>query len=42
MNNKLAAALLIVFMTVAMYSCKSHERCPAYGKANTENPIKRV
>jgi len=40
--NKLAVALLVIFLSVTMYACKSHERCPAYGKANTNQLEKRV
>lgn len=34
MKKILVIALSIIFVSVAMTSCRSHERCAAYGKIN--------
>lgn len=40
--KKLALASLLVFsVAVALTSCKSHEKCPAYSKANTPVSTKK-
>ena len=36
----LSAALLIAF-SVSLTSCKSHEKCPAYSKANSTITAKK-
>ena len=36
----LLSTLLIAF-AVSVSSCKSHEKCPAYSKANTTAPSKK-
>jgi hypothetical protein len=36
--KKAILVLSVLFLgTVVFTSCKSHEKCPAYGKANTTN-----
>lgn len=34
MKKILVVALSVFFISVAMTSCRSHERCAAYGKIN--------
>ena len=36
----LLSTLLVAF-AVSISSCKSHEKCPAYSKANTAAPTKK-
>jgi hypothetical protein len=33
-------AFMFAFATLVFSSCKSHERCPAYGKVNTSSAQK--
>lgn len=42
--NKFTAVVVLLFSAVLfLSSCKSSERCPAYGKINqTEQGVKRV
>jgi hypothetical protein len=42
MKNSWSVLLVAVLLAVIAYSCKSHERCPAYGKATTTETVKRV
>jgi hypothetical protein len=42
MKKVIVATLLVVFVAAGLTSCKSHERCAAYGKINkieTEKPL---
>jgi len=34
MKKVLLIVISVIFVSVAMSSCKSHERCAAYGKIN--------
>ncbi len=36
MKKLLYATLVLVVMSIVFSSCKSHEKCPAYGQAKTE------
>jgi hypothetical protein len=40
MKNILRTAFFLALLTVCFASCKTHERCPAYGKAATEKPAR--
>lgn len=35
--KKIIGLLLIAVITCAAYACKSHEKCPAYGKTNQQH-----
>jgi hypothetical protein len=37
MNNKSAFLVVIVLAILTFSSCKTHERCPAYGKMDIKN-----
>ncbi len=32
--KKVFAVLFVIALAATMYSCKGHEKCPAYGKAD--------
>ena len=37
MSKKYNFYLIIIIFSIALASCKTHERCPAYGKINSKN-----
>ncbi len=40
--KKLAlSTLVLIALGLTVASCKSHEKCPAYSKANTQNITKK-
>jgi hypothetical protein len=36
MRKVILLAVALVFASAVLTSCRSHQKCPAYGKANTE------
>lgn len=42
MKKVIVLSLVAIFSVALLSSCKSHEKCPAYGKANTTNVVKNA
>jgi hypothetical protein len=39
MRKVIVLSLVVLFSAVLITSCKSHEKCPAYGKTNTNSTV---
>lgn len=42
MRKIITFASAFVFVTALLCSCKSHEKCPAYSKVNTQNQHTKI
>lgn len=42
MKKIILSLVIVAFVCVVLSSCKTHERCPAYSKANSEKIVKNV
>lgn len=42
MKKQIYIVLIVVVLSTVLYSCKSHEKCPAYGQIKTEQPSVKV